>query len=132
MPEKLQVDIAIAKSLGVYPTKVNDPAFAKIVEQGPIKWAVLENGDLVAVPKTVGLDEIKHSVLSNGKPVLTAGEATIDIFGNLRYGDEINRVSGHFKPSSTSLQIGVNAFKEAGIEFKTVNPVLPPEFYWGY
>jgi len=70
--------------------------------------------------------------LSNGKPVLAAGEATIDIFGNLRLGDEINRISGHFKPSSTSLQIGVNAFKDAGIEFKTVNPVLPPEVYWGY
>lgn len=132
MTENLQVELGLARSLNISPVKVSSQDFLRVAEQGPIKWAVLQNGDLVAIPKNIGLDEIKHSVLSNGKSVLAAGEATVDIFGNFKYGDEINRISGHFKPSASSLNIGISAFKNAGIEFKTISTALPPEFYWGF
>lgn len=137
MPEMLEQELAVARSLGVSPTKVTDAGFERIAEQGPLKWAVLENGDLVVVPKFAGVEEIKHSVLSAGRPVLAAGEATVDVFGNaqsgfLKYGNEINRYSGHFEPPKKSLQIGVEAFKNADIHFKTVDPKLPDEFYWGF
>lgn len=132
MAEDLAKDLSPARTLGVSPVKVSDPAFAAMAEQGTVKWAVLQNGDLVAVPKDVMGQEIKHSVLSNGAPVLAAGEATIDLYGNLKYGAEINRYSGHFQPKASSLQIGVDAFKDAGISFKTVTPKLSPESYWGF
>lgn len=85
----------------------------------------------------MGVEEIKHSVLSAGKPVLAVGEATVDVFGSassgfLKYGNEINRYSGHFEPPKNTLQIGVDAFKKEDIHFKTVNPKLPEEFYWGF
>jgi hypothetical protein len=37
MPEMLQQELAVAKSLGVSPTKVTDAGFGKIAEQGPVK-----------------------------------------------------------------------------------------------
>lgn len=86
------------------------------------------------VPIYAGAEEIKHSALSAGKPVLAAGEATVDVFGTansgfLKYWDEINLYSGHFQPPKNTLQIGVDAFKKADIRFKTANPKLSEEFY---
>jgi hypothetical protein len=67
-------------------------------------WAVLQDGSLAVMPKFVDGVEIAHPVLSGG--------AAQGYFGL-----EINNNSGHFLPSEESLQTGIDAFAEAGIEF---------------
>lgn len=62
--------------------------------------------------------EISHSVLSGGAAVRAVGEAEVAGSADTGYfGLEINNHSGHFLPSEESLQIGTDAFAEAGIEF---------------
>jgi hypothetical protein len=82
-----------------------------------VKWAVLEDGSLVVMPKNAGGVELKHSVLSGGRPVRAAGEADIAGGNGNYFGLEINNNSGHFRPSQESLQIGVVAFRSFGIGF---------------
>jgi hypothetical protein len=118
MPEDLAGELAEASQLGVKPVSPASPKFESIVNSGPVKWAVLQNGDIAVVPKWVGLDEIKHSVLSGGQPVLAAGEA--DIVGSAKtgyLGVHISNESGHFRPPPTSLELAVKQFERAGIEF---------------
>src|SRR5450830_82707 len=129
----LKLELSEAKKLGVSPTKVTDPSFAAIANEGPIKWAVLEGGDLVVIPKFVDGVELKHTVLSGDKPVLAAGEALIDVFDNGKggvrnFGSEINRKSGHFQPSLETLNIGVKGFGDIGIDFKTVKPKITKDY----
>lgn len=93
------------------------PASIQPSEVGPVKWAVLREGDLVVQPKFVDGREISHAVLSQGAPVRAAGEA--EIAGNSLYyfGMDINNHSGHFQPSAESVQVGRHAFEQAGISF---------------
>lgn len=70
------------------------------------------------MPKFVDGVEIAHSVLSGGPAVRAAGEADVAGSADTGYfGLEINNNSGHFLPSEESLQTGIDAFAEAGIEF---------------
>ncbi|MCP5205941.1 MAG: hypothetical protein H7A01_01940 [Hahellaceae bacterium] len=75
-------------------------------------------------PKYINEVELKHSVLTNGQPVLAAGEAEIAISGSKRVGITINRQTGHIQASEESLQIGVEEFKKHGIDFFDVVPNL--------
>ena len=61
--------------------------------------------------------DLYHSVLSGGDPVLAAGEAQIVKWEGRYYGRYITYHSGHFQPGEESLDIGINAFRDAGIEF---------------
>jgi hypothetical protein len=84
---------------------------------------VLEDGSLVIMPKYVNGEEVPHSLLSGGQGVRSAGEAEIATApGAEPYGVTINRLSGHFEPSAESLEIGVQACAEAGMEFAEVDP----------
>ncbi len=113
MPEEL----AIAKSLGVKPMHVDYPGFSKVAneEDNSLKWVVTESGDLLFVPHAVGGIEISHSVLTDGRPVVAAGEAVIVVDGNERLCIEISKHSGHYLSDDNSLYIGKQAFKEFGI-----------------
>jgi hypothetical protein len=103
--------------LGVRPINPGSAGFDDVVNAGTVKWAVLEDGRLVVIPKNVAGEEMKHSVLSGGRPVRAAGEADIAGGNGGYYGLDINNLSGHFRPSDASLQIGIDAFRSFGIGF---------------
>ena len=67
------------------------------------------------MPKYVQGQEISHTVITNGEPVLAAGEADITGFDSYYYLLNINNHSGHYQPSLSSLEIGKEAFKASGI-----------------
>jgi len=88
------------------------------VNSGTVKFVVTENGELFITPHTVNGVEISHAVLSNGQPVLAAGQADISAFGGNFVGIGITPHSGHFQPSSRSLQVARDAFESHGIIFE--------------
>lgn len=118
MPGTLDRELALADRLGATPSGAGSAGFDSAVGSGTVKWAVREDGSLVVVPKFVDGQEISHSVLSRGAPVRAAGEADIaGSSGDGFFGLDINNHSGHFQPSSESLQIGRDAFAAAGVHF---------------
>jgi RHS repeat-associated protein len=126
-PETLEAELADAEALGVRPVEPTDPDFAKVVNQGRVKWAVTEDGKLVVVPHTVEGTEISHAVLTQGKPVIAAGEADISSTGantsNSSMGIDITPDSGHYMygnddaTNAKVLEIGRAAFAVFGINF---------------
>ncbi len=124
MADVLETELRRIDELGVRPTKPGSREFDRVInedatEMGKVKWAVLQDGTLVVVPKFVGRHEIPHTALTRGKPVLAAGEAVI--LGNSRdgyFGLEIDNHSGHYKPSQASKSKGVAAFKALGVTFR--------------
>ncbi|WP_325052773.1 DUF6531 domain-containing protein [Streptomyces triticirhizae] len=118
MANNLDNELRVADNLGVTPVRPGTQAFDDVIGGGQVKWAVLENGDLVVVPKFVQGTEIAHPVLSRGNPVQAAGEANIAGDMELGYfGLDISNHSGHFQPDADSLQVGLDAFSNAGIAF---------------
>ncbi|WP_420882442.1 RHS repeat domain-containing protein, partial [Streptomyces barkulensis] len=117
MPEDLAQELADAERLGVKPLRVGDDGFDAAVNSGTVKWAVDEQGDLFIIPKHVDGTELKHPVLTEGRPVLAAGEAEIAGSSGSYFGMDINNQSGHYKPSIESLETGRKAFERAGIQF---------------
>jgi hypothetical protein len=117
----------VAGERGVPIASPGDPGFGDIIgSNDAIKWAILEDGSLVVMPKFVNGQEVPHSLLSGGRGVLAAGEAQIaQVPGSESYGITINRVTGHFLASAESLELGVAAFEEAGITFAEVDPEIP-------
>jgi hypothetical protein len=109
----------LGEDLNVPTARPNDPAWGDIIRgNSTIKWAVLEDGDLVIMPKFVNGEEVPHSLLSGGEGVKAAGEADIAyVPGEPVFAIDITRHSGHFEPSEESLRLGVDAFADAGIAF---------------
>ncbi len=97
--------------------RMGDPRFAEIANGGTIKWAVTENNELFVIPKNVAKLELSHTILTNGDPVLAAGEADITFVEGTFFGIEINNHSGHYQLSIESLAIGRAAFLRHGIIF---------------
>src|SRR5690242_7830693 len=114
-PQFLQSELAIARALHVKPLRVGEKGFDEVIDSDKVKWAIDANGVLKVIPKRVGSKEIKHSVITGGKPVLAAGEAYIAGSNGTYYLLDIDNNSGHFLPSSESLQLGINAFAAAGV-----------------
>lgn len=118
MPRTLERELAQADGLGVTPSSAGSAGFDSAVSSGTVKWAVREDGSLVVIPKFVNGQEISHSVLTRGAPVRAAGEADIaGSSGDGFFGLDINNHSGHFLPSSESLQVGRAAFAAVGVQF---------------
>lgn len=122
-PETLQAELEEAEELGVEPMEPTGENFAQIANEGPIKWAVTENG-LRVVPKVVEGVEISHAVISGGAPVLAAGEASVAVSGSTSLGLWITGHSGHFLFGATAAQTaaavatGRAAFEAFGIFFR--------------
>ncbi|MGH2509228.1 MAG: polymorphic toxin-type HINT domain-containing protein, partial [Ktedonobacteraceae bacterium] len=104
MSQNLSNELNEAKNLGVQPMSADDPGFSNMVNQGPVKWAVNQAGDLRFVPKFVNGTEIFHSVLAAGASVLAVGEADIAAAGDDYWVADINNYSGHFQPDLDSLE----------------------------
>ncbi|MBT2458326.1 hypothetical protein J7E98_27205 [Streptomyces sp. ISL-86] len=117
MPDNLERELRSAENLGVTPSASGTAAFDRAIDGEFVKWVILEDGSLVVVAKNVQGQEIYHSVLSNGDPVLAAGEANIVGSNGTYFGIELNNHSGHFRPSSESLELGRQAFARAGVIF---------------
>jgi hypothetical protein len=118
---------ARAQELGARPVSPGESGFEEVLgSNDTIKWAVLEDNSLVIMPKYINGEEVFHSILSDGQGVKAAGEAQIaQVEGEAPFGITINRLSGHFYPSEESLQLGIQAFNDAGITFAEVDPGVP-------
>jgi hypothetical protein len=123
VPESLPEELAAAEQLGVRPIEPSDPSFRELVNEGQIKWAVTEEGQLRVIPHTVQNTEISHTVLTGGRPVLAAGEANIATGGKQTIGLEITPRSGHYNQGNDEaanagvVELGRAAFRRFGIEF---------------
>ncbi|GAB1539968.1 hypothetical protein NUACC21_26370 [Scytonema sp. NUACC21] len=124
LSDRLTEELATARKLKVRPITVSDlpcgqersyREFETAINAGTVKWAVTQEGELFIVPKYVQGHEISHTVLTNGEPVLAAGEADITGFDGYYYLLNINNHSGHYQPSLNSLNIGRDAFKANGV-----------------
>lgn len=106
LPERLADEMADANRLGVKPMAVSDKGFAGIVaNDGHLKYAVTEDGRLLFIPKVVDGVEIKHAVITGGKPVLTAGEVQIAADGKGGFiAFDLDQNSGHFLNAATKLE----------------------------
>ena len=128
-PETLEAELRLAENLGVKPMQVTDPGFAEVANAGSVKWAVLENGELVVIPYSVEASgatlQISHSVLSGGRPVLAAGEGSILVRPSNTTVRLLNPHTGHFETSAESLEIGVKAFESRGINVLRIDPTIP-------
>ncbi len=115
LPDRLREELQVAIELGISPLRVGDPGFDRVVAAGTVKWAVTVEGELLVIPKFVQGQELAHTVLTNGGPVLAAGEVEI-VRTNGQYGVlDINAHSGHYQPDRASLRLGEQAFVNRGI-----------------
>ena len=97
---------------------MDDAEFMQVANRaGQLNWAVTEEGELLFAPQWVGGDAIAHTVLTEGSPVVAAGEAEVVLNGDERLCIDITHLSGHYQPDERSLDIGVQAFKTSGITF---------------
>ena len=123
LPGNLKAELALASRLGVNAISPKGPEFARIANNGTLKFAILENGKLKVIPHTVDGNEISHAVLSKGAPVRAAGEVDIAVAGNKAFGIDIRPHSGHFNFGNNNatnaliLNRGRAAFQEFGIKF---------------
>jgi len=122
-PESLEQELEDAERLGVRPIQPVGEEFARIANEGPIKWAITEGGGLQVVPAVVEGTEISHAVISGGASVLAAGEASVAVGANTIFGLEIAAWSGHFMFGATAAEsaaviaLGRAAFAAFGIVF---------------
>ena len=99
------------------PTRITSPAsVAEIGKDGQaFKWVVTESGELFGLPRWPG-DLIKHSIISRGRPVLTAGNARVQGANKVL----LDRRSGHFRPDRESMIIAKQKFEAAGFVAEVV------------
>ncbi|MGW4730353.1 polymorphic toxin-type HINT domain-containing protein [Streptomyces shenzhenensis] len=123
----LERELALAERLGIRPAKPGSADWDRYIDMDgePIKWAVLQDGQLVIMPKIVQGQELSHPVLSGGAAVRAAGEAEIVGGGGQYFGLRIDAHSGHFfkegdpfwAPGGGAEQLGKEMFEAAGVMF---------------
>jgi hypothetical protein len=126
LPDDLSVELDRAASVGVRPITAQDSNFDQILNDGRIKFVILESGTLIIAPHSVGGVEISHAVLSGGKAVIAAGEADIAGASGSYIGIGIMPHSGHYLNGASpaaSKEVDIiarQAFSELGITFPTL------------
>ncbi|MCC3414074.1 MULTISPECIES: hypothetical protein [unclassified Microcoleus] len=116
-PATLNDELRSADELGIRPIKVGEAGFDDIINEGTVKWAVTTNPELLVIPKFLDVNnEIYHTVITRGQPVLAAGEAEIVGSNGLYILLTISNHSGHFRPNSESLEVGITAFRQQGVD----------------
>ncbi|MFE5797306.1 polymorphic toxin-type HINT domain-containing protein [Streptomyces sp. NPDC056503] len=129
-PTQLAAELELAENLGIRPARPGTSAFDEFLDfEGSgdvIKWAVLEDGSLMIMPKVVRGNELSHPVLSGGADVAAAGEAQIVGTAETGYfGLGINSHSGHFFVQGDAFwsagggaeMLGREAFAKIGVQF---------------
>ncbi len=121
-PNRLAIELAEAKRYGVRPKQLNskadlDETFIELVNSELIKWVVTESEQLIIIARWYDTVEIAHTVMTEGKPVLAAGQAEINCAEGIIYATVINNHSGHYTPIGESLEVGVAFFERLGIKF---------------
>ncbi len=123
LPDRLAAEFRAASAAGISPTRVGDPRFDQVLNQGTVKYVVTDGGDLLIAPHSVAQTEISHAVLSQGRPVWAAGQADVAGSANEYIGISISAHSGHYlsgataEQSAMSLTRGREAFARLGIIF---------------
>jgi YD repeat-containing protein len=123
LPGSLAAELRAAADAGVRPIRIGDPAFDQVVNQGTVKYVVTEGNELLIAPYSVGQTEVSHAVLSQGRPVLAAGQADIAGASGEYIGLGITPHSGHYlngasaAQSALSLSRARDAFARSGIMF---------------
>lgn len=116
---KLEEELVTAKDFGVRPLHGDDADFDEVANQpnSRLNWVVTPSGDLLFSPKIVLGEEIAHTVLTRGGPVVAAGDAVIvaDLDGPVCI--DIMNGSDHYQPDEQSLSIGKKAFEAFGMAF---------------
>ena len=116
-PGTLNDELRSAEDLGIRPIKVGEAGFDDIINEGTVKWAVTTKLELFVIPKFLDVsNEIYHTVITRGQPVLAAGEAEIVGSNSLYILLTISNHSGHFRPTSESLELGITAFRQQGVD----------------
>ncbi|MDF0555741.1 hypothetical protein [Kamptonema sp. UHCC 0994] len=116
-PGTLNDELRSAEDLGIRPIKVGEAGFDDIINEGTVKWAVTTKLELLVIPKFLDVsNEIYHTVITLGEPVLAAGEAEIVGSNGLYILLTISNHSGHFRPNSESLELGITAFRQQGVD----------------
>src|SRR4051794_23338501 len=115
-PGRLADELTQAKIAGVSPVRgalgMDTLLFDEALNRGNgvVKWAV-EGDELrivpaqVEIPGVTNLQEIAHSVLTEGRPVRAAGTARIMGAKGTYWGLYIDNWTGHFQTSEASVQI---------------------------
>jgi hypothetical protein len=113
----LNDELRSADELGIRPVKVGEAGFDDIINEGTVKWAVTTELELLVIPKFLDVNnEIYHTVITRGQPVLAAGEAEIVGNNDAYILLTISNHSGHFRPTSESLELGITAFRQQGVD----------------
>jgi hypothetical protein len=116
-PATLNDELRSAQELGIRPIKVGEAGFDDIINEGTVKWAVTIELELLVIPKFLDVsNEIYHTVITRDQPVLAAGEAEIVGSNGLYILLTISNHSGHFRPTSESLELGITAFRQQGVD----------------
>ena len=116
-PRTLNDELRSAEDLGIRPIKVEEAGFDDIINEGTVKWAVTTKLELFVIPKFLDVNnEIYHTVITRGQPVLAAGEAEIVGSNGSYILLIISNHSGHFRPTSESLELGITAFRQQGVD----------------
>jgi hypothetical protein len=115
-PQDLPDELALARWHGIVPLRPSDPGFAELVTADTVKWVLTIDGELLFIPEKVGGDELAHPVMTNGGPVLAAGEADIVDLGGGEYGLlRFTGKSGHYQPDPQSVRVARRVFEAVGI-----------------
>lgn len=110
LPHELPQELREAQRMKVAPVAAADAAQLARLAQSTVKWVMTADGGVFFGPVTV-----KHSVLSQGRPVLSAGEAELVPMGRgTFFVASFNNHSGHFKPTPRSTQLAEAALKKLG------------------
>jgi hypothetical protein len=121
-PGTLADELAAAEAAGVSPLRAGTADFdAAVAGGGRYIWSVSEDGTLNIAPWG---ETIKHPILNGGSPVQGAGEVVFERGGIVV---DINDITGHYTQACRcggSLQVGVDAFINAGVHVKrsAINP----------
>lgn len=109
-------ELQSADDLGIRPMTVGETGFDDIINEGTVKWAVTTEGQILVIPKFSDSNEVYHTVITRGQPVLAAGEAEIAGSEGFYILLQISNHSGHFRPTPESLELGITAFRQQGID----------------
>ncbi|MFJ3914167.1 polymorphic toxin-type HINT domain-containing protein [Streptomyces vinaceus] len=111
----LDDELDAAEARGVRSVSPGHAGWEEALNSGVVKWVVDTNEVLHVVPATD--DAIKHSIMTRGAPVLAAGEADVAGAGGMFFGLRISNQSGHYLPCRCSINLGIEKFRQAGIDF---------------